>query len=71
MDSKTTLAHLVTEGVGSSSLTEAKQGIQVRAPESTGRQQIQGHPLLQFLRDQHEDQAAHLLHMCKGPRSSP
>ena len=32
-----------------------------------GRQQAQGQPLPQLLGDLHEDQAAHLLHMCWGP----
>ena len=35
-----------------------------------GRQQAQGQPLLQLLGNLHEDQAAHLLHICREPRSS-
>ena len=66
-----TLTPQVTAGLGTSSPTEARQGHPVRETGSRGRQQSQGKPLLQLLGDLHEDQAAYLLHMCKGPRSSP
>ena len=38
---------------------------------SIGRQQIQEQTLLQLLGDRHADQAVHLQHMCKRPKSSP
>jgi hypothetical protein len=45
---------------------------QLREPEPLeGRQEIQGQPLLQLLGAVHRDQAAHLLHICRGPRSKP
>jgi hypothetical protein len=59
------------EHTSSHSPTEARQGGLVRGMGSTGRQQIQGHPLLQLLGDWPLDQAALLLHMCEGPGSSP
>ena len=34
------------------------------------RQQAQGKTLLKLLEDLHEDQAAHLLHICMVPRAS-
>jgi hypothetical protein len=38
---------------------------------SKGPQQSERQLPLQLLGTPHEEQAAHLLHMCKGPRSSP
>lgn len=61
----------VTAGLGTSSLTEARQDGPVRKTGSIGRQHIQGQPLFQLLGDRHEDQGAHLLHMCMRHRSSP
>jgi len=63
-------AHRVTAGLGTSSPTEARQGSPVMGMKSTGRQQSQEQRLPQLLRDPHEDQAAHLLHMFGKPRSS-
>jgi hypothetical protein len=65
------LAYLVTAGLDTSSPTKARQGSPVKGGGSTGRQQSQGQPLFQLLGELHEDKAAHLLHMCRRPRSSP
>jgi hypothetical protein len=54
----------ITEGLGTSSSTEAKQSGPLREMGSTDRQQNQGKLLLLLLGDPHEDQAAHLLHRC-------
>lgn len=64
------LAHHVSGGLSSSSPTEVRQGSPVRVTGSTGRQQSQRRPSFQLLGDPHEDRAAHLLHMCGGPRST-
>lgn len=47
--------------------TEAREGSPVKGSRSSGRQQIQGQPLLQVLGELHENQAVHLLHTCLGP----
>lgn len=52
----------ITEGLGTSSFTKARQGGPVRGTGSTGRKQIQG----QLLGDPHGDQVAHLLYMYVG-----
>jgi hypothetical protein len=66
-----TLGHQLTAGLSTSSPTEAWPGRPAKGRESSGRQQSQRQPLLQLLGDPHEDQAAYLLQMCSGPRSSP
>jgi hypothetical protein len=48
--------------LGTSSLTEARQGSPVRGTGSTGRQQSQIKSRFQMLKDSHEDRVAHLLH---------
>ena len=64
-----TLAHQISLGLSTSSPTEAREGILTRRKGSKGRQQRE-FPL-QLLENLREDQAAHLLNMRKGPRSSP
>ena len=49
-----------------SSPIKARQGIPLRRIGSIGRQQIERQPPLQLLWDPHEEQHAHLLHMCGG-----
>ena len=66
-----THTHQVTVGLGAFSPTEATQGSPVKGTESIGRQQNQGQSQLQLLGNPYENQAAHLLHMCRGARSSP
>jgi len=56
--------------LGTSSLTEARKDSLAMEKESKGPQQSQRQPLLQLLRDPVEEQAVHLLRMCKGPRYS-
>jgi hypothetical protein len=51
--------------------TKGRQGSPARGSVTKDRQQSQNWPLLHFLGESHEDHAAHLLHMCKGLRSSP
>jgi hypothetical protein len=51
--------------------TEAIQSSSVKGKESTGRQQNQRQPLFLLLEVPHEDQAVHLLHMCRGTRLVP
>jgi hypothetical protein len=65
------LRHQVPAGLVTSSHTDARQGGSFKGTGSIGRQQIQEQPSLQLLGDLHEDQAAHLLQMCIGHRSSP
>jgi hypothetical protein len=65
-----TLAPQVTAELGTSSPFKGRQGSPVRGTGSIGRQQSQGKSPCQLLGDQYEDQAVHLLHMCRGPRSS-
>ena len=60
-----TLLHL---GISGHPLTETRQGGLVRGTGATGGQQIKGHPPLQLLGDQHEDQAVHLLLSCEVGR---
>ena len=57
-----TLTHQVSAGIKTSSPTDARQGSPVRGTYFTNRQQLLGDP--------HGDQAACLLHMCRGPLSS-
>lgn len=61
-----TLGHPVLVGLGASSSTEAQPGCSVRGRGSKGRKQRQKQPLLHLLGVSHEDQAAHLLQMCRG-----
>lgn len=65
------LAHQITAELGTSPPTEDKQCGPVIKTGSTGRQQILRNPQFQLLRDRHEDQTAHLLHICRGSKSSP
>ena len=56
----------VTAGLGTSSLTETRQGSPVMEAGSTGRQQYQGkhpEPPLPLLGGPHENPAAHLLYV--------
>jgi hypothetical protein len=55
------LPHQVTARLGTSSPIDARQGSTVLGTGSTCRQELLG--------DSCEDQAAHLLHKCRGPRS--
>lgn len=55
------LAPQVTAGLGTSSPTEARQGVPVWEMESTEREQSQGKPLLQWLGDLDEDKS--LIHI--------
>jgi hypothetical protein len=64
MDINPPLAYQVAVGLGQSSPIEAGQGSPVRGKGSKGRQQSQRQLLL--LGVPHEDQASHLLHMCRG-----
>jgi hypothetical protein len=48
--------------------TQAPAAVQLE--EEAIEHQSQRHPLLQLLRDPHEDQAEHVLQVCSGPRSS-
>ena len=66
-----TLAYQVLSGLNASSLSEARKSSLARGMRSKGSQWSQRQPPLQLLGDPHEDQAAHLLQMCRGPRSSP
>ena len=74
-DYQPTLAYQVTVGVGVSSPIEGRQGSPVRGKGSKGThegsQQNQRQPLLHLLGDTNDDQAAHQLHMYRGPRSVP
>lgn len=65
------LTHPVVAGLSASSPTEAQPGSPVWGKGSHGRQQNQRQPQIRLLGEPHEDQAAHLLQMCRGPRSSP
>lgn len=56
-----TLAPHVTAGLGASSPTATRQGSPAKS---------QNQPLLHLLGDPHGDHVAHLLHICRGPRSS-
>lgn len=60
------LVHQISAGLGTSPPSEARQGNQVKGMRSTSRKQIQKHLILHLLWDSHEDQAVHLLHMCRG-----
>ena len=62
---KPTLAYQVVIGLGTSSSTEARQGCPIKGKESKGRQQSQRQPLLLLLEVPHEDQAIHLLQICR------
>lgn len=57
-----TLAHQLTAGLGTSSPTEARQGILVREKRSTCGQPIQEQCPFQLLGNPYEDQAVFLLH---------
>jgi hypothetical protein len=60
-----TLQHQITAGLSMSPTpTEFRQGSPVKGRGATGWHQIQGQHPLRLLRNTHEDQAAHLLHMC-------
>jgi hypothetical protein len=61
----------LTVELHTSSRAEARHGSSVKGMGCMGRQQIRAQPPLQLLGDPHEDQDAHLLHICGGPRSSP
>jgi hypothetical protein len=63
--------HSLLERTDMSFSTEARQGSAARVRETDGRHQKQSQPSLHLLEDPHEDQGAHLLCMCRGPRSSP
>jgi hypothetical protein len=65
------LVHLVTVGLSTSFTTEAQPGSSGRERGFKGRHQSQRKPLLQLLGDSHEYQAAHILRICRGSRSSP
>ena len=62
-----TLAHKVITLLCIPSLTEIRPGNPVRRTGSTDKQNIRGQSLLQLLGETCEDQAAHLLHVCRGP----
>ena len=66
------LTHQISSGLSSSSPNESRQGSPARGKGPNGRQESlsQRQPLLQLLGDPHEDQATHLLHICRGPRTS-
>lgn len=66
------LEHWVASGLKESSSGEADQGGPAKGKGSEGKQQhlSQRQPLLQLLKDSHENQATHLIYMCRGPRSS-
>ena len=55
------MVHAITAGLGKDKVAQETG--------STGRQQSQGQPLLQFWGNPHEDRAAYLLHMCQGSGS--
>lgn len=61
-----TLVPQVMAGLGTSFPSDARQGSPVRRTGSTGRQQSQGKSSTPVVRYLHEDQAVHLLHMCRG-----
>jgi hypothetical protein len=61
----------VPAGLSISSPTEVQPGSPVMGRGSNHRQRSQRQPLLQLLGAPHENQAAHLLQICRGPRSSP
>jgi hypothetical protein len=56
----------VTGELATSTPAEARQSDSVRGMGSTDSQEIQGQSSIQLLGDLHEDQGAHLLHMCGG-----
>lgn len=58
----------VTVELVTSLLSEARESRQVRGTGSTGKQQTQDKPLLYLLKDWHEDQATHVLHMRDFPQ---
>ena len=64
------LGHILLVGL-STSLSEAPSGSPVRERISNGGQQSQRHVLFKLLGYSHEDQAEHMLQVCRGPRSSP
>ena len=62
--SQPTLAPQITEGQSISFPSEAKQDNPVKPAGSKDRKQSQGTLPLWLLRDPHEDQPTHQLHMC-------
>jgi hypothetical protein len=67
---QSSLVYQIAVELGTSSPTEARQGNPAKGKGSKGRQQSQRQPLLLLL-VLHEDQAVQLLHMFRGPRSTP
>jgi hypothetical protein len=67
----TPLLPQLTVGLGTSSPIEARQGTPLGRTRSRDRQQTLDNHLLQLFGILHEDQAAHLLHMFRLPRSNP
>jgi hypothetical protein len=63
------LAHQVGAGLDTSTPTEVRQGSSTKGKGSKCRQKSQREPPFLLL-DPHGDYAAHLLHMCRWPRSS-
>ena len=68
---KSTLGYLVPAGLGTFSSTEAQPDSPGRRKGSNSRQQSQRQPPLKLLGNSQEDQTAHLLQKCRGPRSNP
>ena len=65
-----TLEHLIPAGIRISFPTEAQPGSPGIEGDSVAGNRGKKQPPLQLLGDPHEDQAAHLLQMFRGPSSS-